>query len=89
MEKEEIIRKLTIIAKTLKDKQSYISKLDEDILQKCPPEEIETEIDETTDIARKIDEVLEEIRDKIKFYEAKTASPNLVTSTPSADRSSV
>ncbi len=89
VEKEEIIRKLTIIAKTLKDKQSYISKLDEDILQKCPPEEIETEIDETTDIARKIDDVLEEIRDKIKFYEAKAASTNLVTSTPSADRSSV
>ena len=65
-DKEEFTRQLAIMLKTLKEKQSYLTKLDEEILQRCPMEEIEREIDEATDISIKIDEIVDQIEEKLR-----------------------
>eukprot|EP00794_Sanderia_malayensis_P018941 gene18941-20846_t len=57
----EIKSRLITISKALKDKRDYIVKLDEEILQKCSLDEIDDEVDETTDISSKVLEIIGEI----------------------------
>ena len=58
--------KLTTTVKTLKGKQEYLSKLDGQILEKCACEEINGEVEESTDINAKITMIIEKIEDFIK-----------------------
>lgn len=54
----ELIAKMESWAATLKKKQELISNLDEQILMKCDMADIENEIEETSEISAKIDEIL-------------------------------
>ena len=82
--KEEFIRQLTVLLKTLKGKQSCLVKLDEEIIQICPENEIENEIDQSTDIARKIDEIIDQIEEAVRLCTVQDV--RAITSTPQATR---
>ena len=58
---DETICKLKAIAKNLLEKQGIIARLDDEILHKCPIEDITGEVDESTDISTRINEIVAKI----------------------------
>eukprot|EP00795_Rhopilema_esculentum_P008371 gene8371-biopygen9447 len=58
---EKVIR-LETIQKSLREKQTYVNGLNEKILELCPDVNIEKEIDETTELNFRIDEILGRIQ---------------------------
>jgi len=59
--KDETLLKLKLIAKTLQEKHGFLAKLDEKIIKKCPINEITSEVDEPTDVATWIHEIVAKI----------------------------
>ena len=49
------------IAKYLQEKEGILAKLDDEILHKCPIEDITGEVDESTDVSTRINEILAKI----------------------------
>ena len=68
--KDETICKLKAIAKNLQEKQGIIAKLDDEILHKCPIDDITGEVDESTDVSTRINEIVA----KIDAFERKVRS---------------
>ena len=66
--KDETICKLKAIAKSLQEKQAVLAKLDDEILHKCPIEDITGEVDESTDVSTTW---INEIVAKIDAFERK------------------
>ena len=58
---DETMSKLQDIAKNLQEKQGILAKLDDEILHKCPIENITGEVDESTDVSTWINEILANI----------------------------
>ena len=58
---DETICKLKAIAKNLQEKQGILARLDDEILHKCPIEDITGEVDESTDISTWINEIVAKI----------------------------
>ena len=56
MTEPEIKTKLSVIAKSLNEKKTYLGQFDNEIIQKCSLEEIGAEVDELTDVSSRIDE---------------------------------
>ena len=54
----DLVAKFESWAAILRKKQKLISKLDEEILMKCEMSEIENEIEESSEISTKIEEIL-------------------------------
>ena len=54
----EIKDKLEVKAESIQQKREYISQLDNEIIKKCDLNEIDREVDETTDVRTRIDEGL-------------------------------
>ena len=83
----EIFVKLTTTVKTLKGKQEYLSKLGDQILEKCACEEINGEVEESTDINAKITMIIEKIEDFIKKNQGRQDIPRVreYSSTPTRE----
>ncbi|XP_065067449.1 uncharacterized protein LOC135693012, partial [Rhopilema esculentum] len=92
---EKVIR-LETIQKSLREKQTYVNGLNEKILELCPDVNIEKEIDETTELNFRIDEILGRIQ---AFKDGRYAQTNafgvgsgttqIITSTPSREAENV
>ncbi|XP_065069866.1 uncharacterized protein LOC135694908, partial [Rhopilema esculentum] len=92
---EKVIR-LETIQKSLREKQTYVNGLNEKILELCPEVNIEKEIDETTELNFRIDEILGRIQ---AFKDGRYAQTNafgvgsgttqIITSTPSREAENV
>ena len=70
--KDETLLKLKSIAKTLQEKHGFLAKLNKEIIKKCPINDITSEVDESTDVATRIHEIVA----KIDAFE-KTVRTNL------------
>jgi len=70
--KDETLLKLKSSAKTLQEKHGLLAKLDEEIMKKCPINDITIEVEESTDVATRIHEIVA----KIDAFE-KTVRTNL------------
>ena len=57
--------KLHVIVKSLNEKKKYIEQLNNEILEKCTLDEIDDEIDESTDVNSRISESITTINDYI------------------------
>ncbi|XP_065062963.1 uncharacterized protein LOC135689604 [Rhopilema esculentum] len=92
---EKVIR-LETVQKSLREKQTYVNGLNEKILELCPEVNIEKEIDETTELNFRIDEILGRIQ---AFKDGRYAQTNafgvgsgttqIITSTPSREAENV
>ena len=83
----EIRNKLEIKAQSIQQKKEYISQLDNEIIQKCNLNEIDREVDETTDVSTRIDESLAKLKNYLNKYgnsveRTTTQSPTMVTRPP-------
>ncbi len=59
---DEIVLKITTISNALEEKLSCLKKLDEEILNKCPLEDIETEVEDSTGITTRVNETILKIK---------------------------
>ena len=83
----DLVAKIESWAATLRKKQKLISKLDEEILMKCEMSEIENEIEESSEISTKIDEILTKMdtcRNGNYVFEAEQPRTPQRSSTPPA-----
>ena len=64
----EIRNKLEIKAQSIQQKKEYISQLDNEIIKKCNLNEIDREVDETTDVSTRIDEGLAQLKNYLNKY---------------------
>ena len=83
----DLVAKIESWAATLRKKQKLISKLDEEILMKCEMSEIENEIEESSEISAKIDEILTKMdtcRNGNYVFEAEQPRTPQRSSTPPA-----
>ena len=78
---DEFGTRLISIADTLKGKRSLIEDIDQKILDCCDIEEVDKEVEETTEIARGINITLIKIVKALKGNTAESRAPNL-QSTP-------
>ena len=62
----DISNKLQVKVKSLNEKKEYLGQLDEEILQKCTLDEVDGEVDESTDISSRIIEYVVKINDYLK-----------------------
>ena len=62
----DISNKLPVKVKSLNEKKEYLSQLDEEILQNCTLDEVDSEVDELTDISTRIIEYIVKINDYLK-----------------------
>ena len=83
----EIRNKLEIKAQSIQQKKEYISQLDNEIIKKCNLNEIDHEVDETTDVSTRIDESLAKLKNYLNKYgnseeRTTTQSPTMVIRPP-------
>ena len=57
---QEIATKLNVIVKSLNEKKEFLEQLNNEILEKCALDEIDDEIDESTDVTRELVKVLQQ-----------------------------
>ena len=62
----DISNKLQVKVKSLNEKKEYLAQLDEEILQRCTLDEVDGEVDESTDISSRIIEYIVKINDYLK-----------------------
>ena len=84
----EIRNKLEIKAQYIKQKGEYITQLDNMIISKCSLNDIDRELDESTDVCTRIDESLTKLRNCLNTYgnsvarKTATQSPTIVIRPP-------
>ena len=61
----DVLNKLQVIAKSLNEKNEYLLQLDNEILHKCTLDEIDEEVDESTNKSTRIDEFIAKITDYV------------------------
>ena len=76
----DISNKLQVKVKSLNEKKEYLAQLDEEILQRCTLDEVDGEVDESTDISSRIIEYVVKINDYLKgpntTFRTSNASPH-------------
>ena len=76
----DISNKLQVEVKSLNEKKEYLAQLDEEILQRCTLDEVDGEVDESTDISSRIIEYVVKINDYLKgpntTFRTSNASPH-------------
>ena len=63
--------------KYLNEKKEYLAQLDEEILQRCTLDEVEGEVDESTDISTRIIDYVVKINDYLKGPNATLRTSNV------------
>eukprot|EP00795_Rhopilema_esculentum_P014774 gene14774-biopygen4485 len=64
----EIRNKLEIKVQSIKEKRDYLTQLDNEIIQKCSLDEIDREVDQSTDICTRIDESIAKVRNYLNTH---------------------
>ena len=73
----DISNKLQVKVKSLNEEKEYLAQLEEEILQKCTLEEVNGEVDESTDISMRIIEYIVKINDYLKGPKTALRSSNV------------